>query len=84
MSSKELQERLGKVFNDVFAGRIAADDPTMRNKEQAWGSMLHVGLIIALEQEFGLRFGGADSAEMTTVAKIEVALKKRLGIADEE
>lgn len=83
MNSAELQGRLAKVFNTVFAGRVAADDPSVRDKARAWGSLQHVGLIIALEQEFGLRFDGADSAEMTTVARIEAALRKRLDIGDE-
>lgn len=79
----ELNGRLAKVFDDVFSGSISVDDPAMRDKEQAWPSMKHIALVIALEQEFGLRLSGEEAAEMTTITRIASALAKRIGMKDE-
>ena len=84
MSESELEVRLAKVFDTVFQGSILVSDPAMRDKEHAWPSMKHIALVIALEQEFGLRLSGEEAAEMTTIARIASALERRIGNKDEE
>jgi len=75
---------VANVFDEVFSGNISADDPAMRDKERAWASVKHIALVIALEQEFGVRLSGEEAAEMTTIARIEASLGRRLGLSDDE
>jgi acyl carrier protein len=48
-----------------------------RLNEPRWTSMKHVELIVGLEQEFGIRFDGADATDMTSISVlVERVLEK--------
>ena len=65
MEKSEVFERLNNVFRDVF------DDDTIVVKEETtskdiedWDSLEHINLIVAVEQEFGMKF---NMNEVTTM-----------------
>ncbi len=68
MEKSEVFERLNNVFRDVF------DDDTIVVKEETtskdiedWDSLEHINLIVAVEQEFGMKF---NMNEVTTMKNV--------------
>jgi acyl carrier protein len=49
-----------------------------RSDEARWTSLKHVEFLIALEQEFAVRFDGADATDMVSIAAVEERLRQRL------
>jgi acyl carrier protein len=61
----------------VFGARVPFSADMSRLNEPRWTSMKHVELIVGLEQEFGVRFDGADATDMTSVpVLVERVLEK--------
>lgn len=44
---------------------------------QAWDSLGHMKLVMAIEQELGVRFATAEIPELTSVPKLVAALEKK-------
>ena len=73
-----MENRVEKVFNDVFKGIINYSKEFSRETENKWDSMKHIELLIAFEKEFGLRFDGSDATEMNSMIKIIEVIETRL------
>lgn len=53
----ELQERLNRIFCEVFDDEDITITPEMTaNDVDGWDSLSHVNLIVAVEYAFGIRF----------------------------
>jgi acyl carrier protein len=77
MSPHEITPRIEHVFARVFGARVPFSADMSRLNEPRWTSMKHVELIVGLEQEFGVRFDGADATDMTSVpVLVERVLEK--------
>ena len=57
----------------------AIDASTSAHTQPQWDSLRHMNIVFALEDAFEVRFRDEDIAEMTSVAKIEEALRKQQG-----
>jgi acyl carrier protein len=55
----------------------AAENLTM-NDVSTWDSLSHMGLIVAIESEFGIEMSGDDIAEMISFDAIRAAVVKYL------
>jgi len=71
-----MQERLEKVFRQCF-DLSSIDDSTSIDNVKDWDSMAHVGLILALQKEFGVSISAAEAIELTDVAGIKKFLEKK-------
>ena len=69
-------DRIEKVFNQVFKGKIAFQ-PTL-TKDGKWDSLKHVELIVSLEEEFQVRFSTAETVKMISVEKLTAVLEQKL------
>ena len=78
-TSNAIESRLQKVFERVFSNKIAFRLDLKRTDTTRWDSLKHVEFMIALEQEFGLRFDGADATAMTGIAPTLDVLRGKLG-----
>lgn len=74
--------RITKVFKEVF------DDDTLELTRQTtalnidgWDSMMQVNLVIAVEQEFGVRFSGKEMSSFQSVGDLEDLVRARLNEA---
>lgn len=73
-----MDEKLQEIICDVF--RIS---PESYNAEldsadvEAWDSVLHITLLLTLEQAFGVSFDPTEGAELTSVPAIKAALANR-------
>ena len=77
MSPAEVTPRIEHVFVNVFGPQTPFSDRVSRLTEPRWTSMKHVELIVALEQEFGVRFDGADATDMVSIpVVVERVLEK--------
>jgi acyl carrier protein len=68
-------DTIRRVIADVFA--VDASSVTLDASPQtieAWDSMGHLNLVLALEQEFGAQFSPEEIAAMTSVRAIEAVL----------
>lgn len=54
------------------------DENSSPDSLEKWDSLGHMKLVIALEEEFGVRFSHDDIVEMISFPLIKVALKKHL------
>ena len=75
MSTPEVTSRIESVFTRVFGPRTPFAVGLSRLDEPRWNSLKHMEFLVGLEQEFGVRFDGADATDMTSIAEV----MKRIG-----
>ena len=81
-------ERLRAVFVQVFdepelgVGARAVSATTSAQDVDAWDSVTHVVLLVAIEREFGLRFAAGEMADLTDVGELVARIERRLDAAD--
>ena len=57
MKKEEIYERLNNVFRDIFDDiSIVVNEKTTSNDIEDWDSLEHINLVVAVEQEFGIKF----------------------------
>lgn len=67
----KMKERIEKVFKEVFDDdKFILELQLTSNQMPEWDSMTHIQLILALEQEFSIKFNTQEIANMDTVEKI--------------
>jgi acyl carrier protein len=54
----------------VFGARTRFAVDLSRVDEPRWNSLKHMEFLLGLEQEFGIRFDGADATDMTSIAEV--------------
>jgi acyl carrier protein len=74
-----LRDRLQTVFRNVF------DDPTLEINDSMtaddlddWDSVMHITLLVNIEQEFGIRFSTEDVMVVANVGQFIQLLEKKL------
>ncbi len=68
MNKEEIYERLNNVFRDVFDDEsIVVTEATNSSDIEDWDSLEHINLIVAVEQEFGMKF---NMNEVTTMKNV--------------
>jgi acyl carrier protein len=71
-----LLKKVQKSFHKTFGARVAFSPTLERTAEARWTSLKHVEFLIALEQEFGVRFDGADATDMVSIPAVCVRLAR--------
>ena len=73
----ELASRVRSIVASLFGISPAAiTEATGSETLEAWDSMHHIHLIVALEAEFGVCFDPDRALELTSVGAIEQALRE--------
>ncbi len=71
MEKKIIYERLNNVFRDVFDDEgIIVNENTTANDIEDWDSLEHINLIVATEQEFGMKFNMGEVTKMKNVGEM--------------
>ena len=78
MSPQDVTPRVGVVFSRVFGKRVPFAADLSRLSEPQWTSLKHVEFIIGLEQEFDVRFDGADATDMTSIPVVIERVRNKL------
>ena len=64
-----IKDRLENIFRQSFEIGKFTEDLSIDNVP-GWDSMAHVGLILALQREFGVSISPVDTLELTSVSSI--------------
>jgi acyl carrier protein len=64
-----IKDRLEKIFRQSFEIEQFTEDLSIDNVP-GWDSMAHVGLILALQKEFGISIPPINALELTSVKNI--------------
>lgn len=71
LNERQVYERLNEVFRDVFDDEdIEVDASTVADDIEDWDSMMHITLIGAVEDEFGVRFKMGEVSTMKNVGEM--------------
>jgi len=76
----DTREKLQEVFQDVFDDdeiEIAAE--TTADDIDAWDSLTHVQLIVAVEKAFGLKFSTVEVMKLKNVGEFIALIDKKIG-----
>lgn len=74
----DIKERLQEVFRDVFDDdEIELCDDTTADDIDAWDSLTHVQLIVAVEKEFGLKFSTVEVMKLKNVGEFIALIDKK-------
>ena len=64
-------ERVNKVFQTVFDDEtISVNENTTSNDIEDWDSLEHISLIVAIEQEFNIKFSMSEVSNMKNVGEM--------------
>ena len=76
---KEIYERLNSVFRDIFDDEtIEVNANTTSSDIEDWDSLEHINLIVAIEQEFGMKFNMNEVTTMKNVGEMVEIIKSRM------
>ena len=76
---KEIYERLNNVFRDVFDDdEIVVKPETTSADIEDWDSLEHINLVVAVEQEFGIKFNMNEVTTMKNVGDMVNIIKERM------
>lgn len=80
MNREEVYAKLLPVFKDVFDDRrIKISDDTVSTDIVGWDSLMHIQLIAAVQDEFGIEFAVEDAANMKNVGELVDLIMKLVG-----
>ena len=78
MTREEIFEELNEVFSDVFDEEITVTETTTADDIEDWDSLEHINLIVAVENEFGLKFNIGEVNKMRNVGEMVDIIISRL------
>jgi len=63
-----IYERLNRVFQEVFEDdEIEISEDTTAADIEEWDSLMHITLVVAIEQEFNIRLNAAEVGKLENV-----------------
>lgn len=78
MSREEIYKNLDEVFQDVFDDEtIHVTDTTTANDIEDWDSLEHIGLIVAIERKFNIKFNMGEITSLKNVGEMVDIIAER-------
>ena len=76
-ADQEIRQRLQVIFRDIFDNDDLElrDDMTAKDVEE-WDSVSHISLVLALEEEFGIKLSASTVSKLDNVGAMIALLKK--------
>ena len=79
MTREEVFARLNLVFQDVFDDNtIVVSENTTSDDIEDWDSLEHINLIVAVEQEFQIKFNMGEVTNMKNVGEMVDIILSRI------
>ena len=78
MQQSEVFSKIQKVFNEVFLETVVVTPELTADDVEEWDSLSHVSLILAIEQEFGIRFRVGEVEGTKNMGHLAALIEKRL------
>ena len=80
MSEQEIYDRLNEVFRDVFDDEsIVLSDETTADDIEDWDSLEQINLLMAIENNFGIKFRLADVSGLENVGAMIDLVQRLVG-----
>ena len=77
---EEIYIRLNTVFRDVFDDEnLVVNESTTADDIEDWDSLEHINLIVAIENEFGVKFSMGETTSLKNVGEMATLIKEKLG-----
>jgi acyl carrier protein len=71
MDRNSILEMVNGIFRDIFDDEsIIVQEKTTANDIEDWDSLEHINLILAIEQEFGIKFKMGEALSMKDVGEM--------------
>ena len=77
MKNNTLQKKLKKIFSSILKKRDLKITLSRAN-EKKWDSLNHVNIIIAIENEFRIKFNSNEIENMSSFKKIENIIERKM------
>ena len=78
INKQDIPVRVQKVFREVFEEpALAVSAQTTAADIPEWDSLTHINLIVALEEEFGIRFSSREVSSMACVGDLFTVLERK-------
>lgn len=75
---EQAMERLTQVFREVFDDEELALDPATSAKDiEAWDSLMHITLVLAVEREFKIRLSAKEAGTLANVGELLALIAAR-------
>jgi acyl carrier protein len=78
MPQAEVLNKLQSVFDEIFLEKVVVTPELTAHDVPEWDSLLHVSVILAVEQEFGIRFRVGEVESTKNVGELADLISKRL------
>ncbi len=79
MEKEEIYTRLNKVFREVFDDEsINVTENTTAKDIPDWDSLEHINLIVAVEEEFNIKFNMGEVTTMKNVGEMANIIASRI------
>jgi len=56
MTQSEMLPRIQRVFDNTFLEQVHVTPELSADDVEEWDSLIHISLVLAIENEFGIRF----------------------------
>jgi acyl carrier protein len=74
----QLRSRLTGIFQDLFGDlALEINDAMTANDVEAWDSLTHINLIVAVEKEFKIRFTTGEVNHLRNVGELVALIRRK-------
>ena len=78
MEQQQVLARLQSIFDNIFLDEVVITPELSANDVEEWDSLLHISLVVAVEEEFGIRFRVGEVESTKNVGDFADLIIKRL------
>jgi acyl carrier protein len=79
MEDTHLRSRLTGIFQDLFGDpALEISDTMTANDVEAWDSLTHINLIVALEKEFKIKFTTGEVNQLRNVGDLVTLIRRKV------
>jgi acyl carrier protein len=79
MTDADILEKLQPIFQDVFDNpKLRVDRASSARDVDGWDSLTHVNLILAIEQDFSIRFALGELEDLKNVGDMLDLMERKI------
>lgn len=78
MTRDQVLEKLQTIFDNIFTLPVTVSASLTADDVDEWDSMIHISLILAIEEEFGVRFRTGEAEGLAHVGELADLILKHL------
>lgn len=75
---REIQARLAAVAAEVLQVQVGAGQDLVRITTPNWDSLAHIRLVLAIEEEFNVRFSAEEVGAVQSLAELAALVGQKL------